>query len=152
MAGEIGLYDVGYIASLTNVTQPTYTGTPPVYASGGIPQFVAVVEDTSTGLVMDCKIAGTGALILGIALDGPATGPGQSLRVRKFGRSKAQASGAVSAGDIVYVANASGQLGTAPAAGATNVYAVGKAVTPATQVGDLIEVELIPGLTTQVNA
>jgi hypothetical protein len=151
MAGEINLLDESFIAS-TNVTALTFTGNPPVYTSGGIPQFTAVVEDTGTGNILDVLLAGTGALILGIAQDGPATGPGQSLKVRRLGRSKAQASGAVTYGAIVYVANASGQLGVAPAAGATNVYAVGKAMTPATAAGDLFEVELMPGLTTQVNA
>jgi len=151
MAGEVSLFDIACQAS-PNVTALTFTGNPPVYTSGGIPQFVAVIEDTTTGNINDVKVATTGQLALGIAQDGPATGPGQSLRVRELGISKAQAAGAVAYGDIVYVANSSGQLGTAPAAGATNVFAVGKARTPATQAGDLFEVLLMPGLTTQVNA
>jgi hypothetical protein len=151
MAFETNVFDFPMEAS-ANVSAVTYTGNPPVYSSGGIPQFSAVMVDTTTGNVNDVILATTGKLILGIAQDGPATGPGQSIRLRQLGISKAIASGAVSYGDMVYVANSSGQLGTAPAAGATDSFCVGIALTAATAVGDTFSVLLVPGLATNVNA
>ena len=151
MAFETNVFDFPMEAS-ANVSPVTYSGSPPVYSGGGIPQFSAVMVDTTTGNVNDVILATTGKLALGIVQDGPASGPGQSVRVRQLGISKAIASGAVSYGDMLYVANTSGQLGTAPAAGVSDSFCVGIALTAATAAGDTISVLMVPGLATNVNA
>lgn len=145
--------DLPYQAS-SNVTALTYSGNPPVYASGGIPQYAVVSPDTGTGNESDVILAANGAgnIFIGIAQDGPATGPGESLRVRVSGVSKAIASAAITVGQLVTVANSSGQLGPAPAAGATSSFIVGRAETPATEVGDLFSVLLMIGASTQVSS
>lgn len=141
MAYEVNGIDMSYVAS-TNVTALTYTGNPPVYSSGGIPQFTVVTQDLSDGT----NGAVTGAtsntvLPIGIAQDGPAVTAGQSVRVRVSGYSKAIAGAAITYGALLKC-NGSGQVVTASALGATNEYIIGQAETAATASGDVITVRL----------
>lgn len=150
MAYETQLFDEPCQAS-ANVTAVTYSGNPPVYASGGIPQFYAVVDDTGTGNESDVKLAGANVAIRGIAQDGPAVGPAQEVRVRALGISKMIAGGAITVGQLIQT-NASGQ-GVAAAAGtATNLPVIGVARTAATQAGDTFSVFLTPGAASIVTA
>ncbi len=136
----------------TNVSALTYTGNPPVYSSGGIPQYYVVIPDTVDGTNEAVTLAANANVIpLGIAQDGPAVGPGQAVRIRALGVTKAIAGGAITFGQAVS-ANASGQVVAAAAAGATNTYIVGIALTPAAQAGDVISVLLTPGATVQVTS
>jgi len=151
MAVELYGIDVPRIAS-SNVSGLTYSGNPPVYSSGGVPQYYIVIPDTSDGTNFAVTLAANANVIpAGVAQDGPATGTGQSMRVRVMGESKVVAGGAISYGAQVS-ANASGQAVTAAAAGATDTYVLGIAQTAATQAGDVITVLLTIGATTQVNA
>ena len=115
------------------------------YLSGGIPQGVAVIPDTVDGNPESVTIAGTGAYIMGIADTPPASGTGASVDVVQSGIMRCQASAAITYGQTLYVANASGQLGPIPADGATSVYVVGIALEAAAQAGDLITVLLAIG-------
>lgn len=133
--------DLSFQAAGT-VTALTYSGNPPVYSSGGIPQFTCVKADASGAKPWDVIGASTGDKILGIAQDAPATGPNQSVRVRTEGISKVLAGAAISVGDIVYVGDSSGRVKTVPADGATSVYIVGVALTAATALGDIVSVLL----------
>lgn len=161
MATQNAIFDAPYVAS-SNVSALVFTGNPPTYSSGGIGQFCAVTYDTATGNPRDVKLAGTNTtFVVGInqsstALPGPSgiggIGPGDSAEVRVIGISKAQASAAITVGAAVAVANASGQLGPAPALGATSVFVVGYAQTAASAAGDIFEVLLTPGATAIVNA
>lgn len=161
MATQNAIFDSPYQAS-TNVSAITYTGNPATYSSGGIGQFCCVTYDTATGNPHDIKLCGSNATFcVGInqsstVLPGAAgigaIGPGDAAEVRVAGVSKAQASAAITVGQAVAVANASGQLGPAPALGATSVFIVGYAQTAASNAGDIFEVLLTPGATAIVNA
>lgn len=152
MAGQLLQGLQSFIAS-SNVTSLTYTGNPPVYSSGGIPQFSVVVDDSAnTGKPLDVKLGTSDTVIpLGIAQNGPAVTSGDAVQVATRGRSKCVAAAAITVGQFV-VCTTGGQVTPAPAAGATNVYLVGMAITAASAQGDLVEVELMLGATTQVNA
>lgn len=115
------------------------------YLSGGVQQGVAVVPDTVDGNPLSVTLPAVGALALGIADTPPAIGPGDSVDVVSVGLMRCQAAGAITYGQILYVANASGQLGPIPADGATSVYIVGIALEAAAQAGDLITVQLLLG-------
>jgi len=138
---EQNFNDEPYIGS-TNVTVLSWTGNPPVYNSGGIPQYSVVTQDTGTGNVGDVIVAtSTTVMPIGISQDGPAIGPGNSVRVRTDGISKAIAGAAISV-DALLMVNGSGQVVTATAAGASNFFTIGKALTAATQAGDIVSVRL----------
>lgn len=159
MATQNRLFTLPFVAS-SNVSAITLTGNPPVYSSGGLVQFTAVILDTATGNNRDIKGATTAnAPILGILQNTTvAAGSNQSgaitagdgADVMIYGVSKMVASGAISNGALISV-NGSGQATTAAAAGATDTYVIGIALTAATEANNLIEVLLMP-LTTQVNA
>ena len=151
MAWETGVIggDIPRRAS-SNVTSLTWTGNPPSYSSGGIPQYRVVTPDTGTGITGDVIVATSNTVLpLGIAQDGPATGPGQSVRVRTLGESKVQAGGAINVGDLVMVTTG-GKVIAATAAGATSFFIIGKASSPATADGDVITVQLMIGATQYV--
>lgn len=139
-----------------NVTAVTYSADQYgnlTYSSGGIRQFQVVMLDTATGKPGDIKVASTaaGTLPLGVLQDYPALGPNAPANVQVSGISKVRAGAAVSVGDLVYVVDTSGRVGTAPAPAATNSYIVGRAITAATEADDILSVELLLGATTQVN-
>ena len=160
MATSNRLFTLPFVAS-SNVTAVTLSGNPPTYSSGGIPQFTAVVVDTATGNARDIKGATVNtAPILGVVQNSTypagnsqsgAIGPGDSADVMVYGVTKMVAAGAISVNALVSV-NGSGQATTAPAAGVSQVYIIGIALTAATEANDLIEVLLLPGAATQVNA
>lgn len=149
---EMNFNDESYRAS-SNVSVLTWTGNPPVYASGGIQQYTVVTFDTTTGFAGDVKAASvTTVMPLGVAQDGPSVGPGQSVRIRTDGISKVIAGGVVNYGDLVMV-NASGQVVTATATAATNFFTIGQCVSTTTaQAGDVVSVRLRIGSTQYVNA
>lgn len=145
-----------YVTS-SNVTTVTYSADAfgnLTYSSGGIRQFQVVALDAATGNPLDIKVASTaaGLLPIGVLQDYPALGPGVPANVQVNGQSKVRASGVVSVGDLVYVADTSGRCTTAPAAGASQSYIVGRALTAATQADDIFTVELLIGAATNVNA
>lgn len=160
MATSNRLFTLPFVAS-SNVTAVTLTGNPPAYSSGGIPQFTAVVQDTATGNNRDVKGATVNtAPILGVLQNSTypagnsqagAIGPADGADVMVYGVTKMVAGAAITSGALVSV-NGSGQAVTAPAAGVSQVYAVGIALSAATAANDLVEVLLLPGLATQVNA
>lgn len=150
MAYETNLLDEPCEAS-SNVATVTYSGNPPVYASGGIPQFYAVVDDTGTANESDVKVAGANAAIRGIAQDGPAVGPGGAVRVRSLGISKMVAGAAIAYGALIQT-DSSGRGVTAAAGTATNLPVIGVARSAATQAGDLFSIFLMPGAASLVTA
>jgi hypothetical protein len=131
-------------------------------ASAGIPQFAAVKLDAS-GNVGDCILAATstdptvgfnqdmGGAITTLAGAPPVCTSGQSIRVRFNGITKANASAAISLGDLLMVTT-SGQVATATAPAATSIHIVGQAMEAATEAGDIITVLLFPLGSSIVNA
>ena len=129
-----------------------------------ISQYAAVAVDPAGNTGDVIYASGTNAFALGIVQDpggppaigtpAPANTPGQSVRVRMFGISKAIAAGAITVGAAVAVSGTTGQLGsvTFPGTGATDTFVVGFALSAATAAGDLFSVLLVPGLMTQVTA
>ena len=132
----------------------------------GINQYRAVVFDTAGGSgPFDVILAASTSLpIVGVNQDegdqlaiGSTTPPtvqaGESLRVRFVGMTKAEAGGAITAGQFCQV-NGSGQFvgitSLNPAATATNTYVAGQALTPATGTGDYFTLLLWPGLGTLI--
>jgi hypothetical protein len=142
--GENAEYETRMASS--NVSALSFTssdGATIVYSSGGIAQFTAVVEDTSSGGINDVTTpAAAGAKAVGIAQDAPAVGPGQPVRVCTRGVCKAVAGAAIAVGDSVYIGGTNGYLITMPTS-ATN-FSVGRALTPATASGDIFSVEVRP--------
>lgn len=135
----------------------------PNVGGGGLAQYTAVILDSAAAF-MDCiQATATSTPILGINQDEgdqltvnsttpPTVQAGDSMRVRVSGISKAIAGGAITVGQYVAV-NGSGQLVAATmAAGATNSFIVGQALTAATGAGDVFSVLLLPGAATQVSA
>ncbi|HET8909714.1 MAG TPA: capsid cement protein, partial [Ktedonobacterales bacterium] len=125
----------------TNVTTVTYSADQYgvlTYSSGGIRQYEVVVLDTATGKPGDIKVASTaaGTLPLGVLQDFPALGPNTAANVQVSGVSKVRAASAITVGDLVYVSDTAGRVGTAPAAGVSQSYIVGRALTAATQADD----------------
>lgn len=127
-----------------------------------ISQYAAVTGDTAgspgdaiypaaAGFAVGVSQSVGGPPVVGGSATSPST-PGQSLQVRVIGITKALAAAAITQYQMVSVSGAVGQFGPAAAAGATNSYIVGMALTPATQAGDLFTLLLFPGTTTIVNA
>ncbi len=121
------------------------------YSSGGI-QYGTCVKLNASGKIGDVLICTTADHAFGVAITDPAAGPSASVRVARLGIVKCRAGAAVSLGDLVYVADSSGRVGTAPAAGASQSYIVGTAMEAATQAEDLISVALSVDAATNVNA
>lgn len=122
------------------------------YSSGGI-QFGTCVKLDTTGKMLDvvaCSAAGDHAF--GIALEDPAAGPSEAVQVQRLGVAKVRAGGAIALGDLVYVTDTSGRVGTAPAPGVSQKYIVGVALEAAAQAEDLISVALAVDAATNVNA
>lgn len=160
MATSNRLFTLPMVAS-SNVTAVTLTGNPPAYSSGGLVQFTAVVLDTATGNTRDIKGATVNtAPVLGVLQNSTfpagnsqagAIGPGDGADIMVYGVTKMVAGAAVSNGALVSV-DGSGRAVTAAAAGVSQTYIVGLALTAAAAANDLIEVLLLPAAATQVNA
>lgn len=143
MALELRGTVIGCQAS-TNVSAVTWTGTPPVYSSGGINQYAVVVLDTSDTTFEAVTLpAGSAAKAFGVSLSSPV-GPGESVEVMTDGIAKCRAASAISKGDTVMVADTNGQIATATAATAN--FVVGIALEPATAAGQIITVLLDPSM------
>lgn len=152
MATQSFTESLPFVAS-SNVTALTYSGNPPVYSSGGIPQYSVVVDDSAnTSKPRDIKIGANATTIpLGIAQNAPAVTAGDAVQVVTKGVSKCVAAAAITTGQLV-VCTSAGQVTPAAAVGATNQYLIGMALTAATAQGDLVEVDLMIGSTQYVNA
>lgn len=149
------------MAGSINFLDETYNVSP--NAGAGIAQFAAVVLDSAGSYGDVMYPSGSGAFALGVVQDAgsfptvggssaPVNTSGQAVRVRRLGTTKMIAAGAIAINSAVAISGTSGQVGqvTFPGTGATDSYVIGFARTPATAAGDLVEVELTPGLMTQV--
>lgn len=135
-------------------------------ASSNIKQYTAVKLDTGSGGA-DTDVVPAAAntdTVVGINQDvgGPTTTlggagadvtPGQSMRVRSFGVSRARvtASGCTR-GDLLVVGDSAGRLQTAPALAATTVHIVGIALQTAANLDDVVPVLLTPYASSLANA
>lgn len=148
-----GPYDEDTYIVSSNASAITWSGNPPTYSSGGIQYGVFVKLDTSASVreVIICT-SGAGVFPLGVALDYPAKAPGDTIQVQTQGVARCLCNGAVSIGDLLYVADSSGRVGTAPAAGASDYFIVGQAETATTETADYVQVRLRIGAATNVNA
>ena len=73
----------------------------------------------------------------------PASGLGRNIRTRMFGISRVVASGAITRGALVNIANANGQIKAVSESG-TMINVVGVAIDAATNPGDVIRVLVMP--------
>jgi len=147
MAWELNLgADLAMRAS-ANVSALSYTGNPPVYSSGGIAQYTAVTQDTSTKLPMDVIAATSTSLpIYGILQNrsipqsGPgAIGPGESAQVRWLGVTKLMAGSALDPGTLLMNdGSGRGILAT------TGLRTFGLNLSAATAAGDEVSLLLVP--------
>lgn len=149
--------DLPYRAS-SNVSAPVFTGNPPVYSSGGLPQYRVVTYDLATGNQSDVILASsTTVMPIGISQSGgpiPGVGvsaAGNSIQVRTQGVSKVEAGAAIAMGALL-MTDSTGRVVTATAPAATNIFLIGQAESTATGAGDLVSVRLMIGATQQVNA
>lgn len=153
MASGNVVFDAPFVGS-SNVTSLSYNvdaNGALSYSSGGIPQYYAVVPDTSSGNSRDITLPdGNNTVpILGVLQDGPAITAGQSGQVRVMGITKAVAHAAITYGQLV-ITHSDGTFKPAAAAGATNTFVAGVALTAATEIGDIFELLLLPGATQYV--
>lgn len=74
----------------------------------------------------------------------PPAANGRAISMRVWGKTRAIAASAISAGDRVNIADSQGRLKTINEVAGTLVYEVGKALTPATQAGDVFMVLALP--------
>ena len=148
MAWEAVVLDLPFKAS-ANVSAITLTGNPPVYSSGGIPQYRAVLADTSTNLPGDIILSTSAATTppIGILQNRslPQSGPGviatlESAQVRVLGVSKVTAAAALNPGVLV-MSDSTGQAATAT----TTNYYFGMTLSVASAQGDMISVLLMSG-------
>lgn len=151
MAYRTNIAALDAIAS-SNVSSITWTGNPPVYSSGGIPDAVVVTLDASDAIGdLAVKVAGTTDIPLGVAyLDRPAVTAGQPIAVQYVGVARLKAHAAISVGDQVVVGAADGTISTATTGAATSQALVGRALQAAAEAGDYISVQLTIGGTTVV--
>jgi hypothetical protein len=74
----------------------------------------------------------------------PASGLGRNIRTRLFGISRAVASGAITRGAYVNIANAQGQIKAVSESVGTYINVVGIAIDSAVNAGDVIRVLVMP--------
>jgi hypothetical protein len=74
----------------------------------------------------------------------PSSGLGRNIRTRIFGISRVVASGAISRGAYVNIANAQGQVKAVSEAVGTYINVVGIAIDAAVNAGDVIRVLVLP--------
>jgi hypothetical protein len=128
------------MAGATYVLDKTYK----IVTSGGVGKYLAVAPGSNDG---ECALpSGANVYALGITQESQ-TNQNENVAVRKYGISRAYASGTVTRGDYVEVANAAGalrkaDLSTVPAS-ATLHQVLGIAETSATD-GDIFFVFLSP--------
>ncbi|MNY46286.1 hypothetical protein D3C86_1814530 [compost metagenome] len=116
--------------------------------AGGVAENVVVVQDTNP---YEAKLPGAAnaGKIVGVTIE-KTTETGRSGAVRMGGLVPIKAASAITAGDLVNVADTQGRVKTvSETAGATDtlVNVVGKAVTTVANANELVMVYLTPGVT-----
>jgi len=124
-----------------------------VYADGcGVPSgangpFLGIAQESILPDAMADYSSGQYTLVSGTAWPAnsiPSSGLGRNIRTRMFGISRAVASGAISRGVYVNIANAQGQIKTVSEASGTMINVVGAALDAAANAGDMIRVLVMP--------
>jgi hypothetical protein len=115
--------------------------------SGANGQFLGVAQES---ILPDLALDYTGGLynlVSGTAWPTgviPTSGLGRNIRTRLFGISRVVASGAITRGAYVNIANAQGQIKAVSESSGTTINAVGVALDAAANAGDVIRVLVMP--------
>jgi hypothetical protein len=115
--------------------------------SGANGQFLGVAQESILPDAMADYSGGQYTLTSGTAWPSsaiPASGLGRNIRTRIFGVSRVVASGAISRGAYVNIANANGQIKTVSESTGTMINVVGLAIDAAVNAGDVIRVFVMP--------
>jgi hypothetical protein len=115
--------------------------------SGANGQFLGVAQESILPDAMADYSGGQYTLVSGTAWPTgtiPPTGLGRNIRTRMFGISRLVASGAITRGVYVNIANAQGQIKTVSEATGTMINVVGIAIDAAANAGDVIRVLVMP--------
>jgi len=115
--------------------------------SGANGQFLGVAQESILPDATADYSGGAYTLVSGTAWPTgaiPASGLGRNIRTRMFGISRVVASGAITRGAYVNIANAQGQIKAVSESSGTTINAVGVALDAATNAGDVIRVLVMP--------
>ena len=115
--------------------------------SGANGQFLGVAQESILPDAMADYSGGQYTLVSGTAWPAgaiPASGLGRNIRTRMFGISRVVASGAITRGAYVNIANAQGQIKAVSEAVGTMINVVGIAIDAAVNAGDVIRVLVMP--------
>ena len=115
--------------------------------SGANGQFLGVAQESILPDAMADYSCGQYTLVSGTAWPAgaiPASGLGRNIRTRSFGISRVVASGGITRGQYVNIANAQGQIKAVSEAVGTMINVVGIAIDTAVNPGDVIRVLVIP--------
>ena len=115
--------------------------------SGANGQFLGVAQESILPDAMADYSGGQYTLVSGTAWPTgaiPASGLGRNIRTRMFGISRIVASGAITRGAYVNIANAQGQIKAVSEAVGTMINVVGIAIDAAVNAGDVIRVLVMP--------
>ena len=115
--------------------------------SGANGQFLGVAQESILPDAMADYSGGQYTLVSGTAWPSgaiPASGLGRNIRTRIFGISRLVASGAISRGAYVNIANVQGQIKPVNEAVGTYINVVGMALDAAVNAGDVIRVLVMP--------
>lgn len=115
--------------------------------SGANGQFLGVAQESILPDAMADYSGGQYTLVSGTAWPTgaiPATGLGRNIRTRMLGISRVVASGAITRGAYVNVANAQGQIKAVSESVGTYINVVGIAIDSAANSGDVIRVLVMP--------
>jgi len=114
--------------------------------SGANGQFLGVAQESILPDAMADYSGGQYTLTSGTSWPSgaiPTSGLGRNIRTRMFGISRVVASGAITRGALVNIANANGQIKAVSESG-TMINVVGVAIDAATNPGDVIRVLVMP--------
>jgi hypothetical protein len=115
--------------------------------SGANGQFLGVAQESILPDAMADYSSGQYTLVSGTAWPAnsiPASGLGRNIRTRLLGISRVVASGAISRGAYVNIANAQGQIKAVSEATGTMINVVGVAIDAAANPGDVIRILVMP--------
>jgi hypothetical protein len=115
--------------------------------SGANGAFLGVAQESILPDAMADYSGGVYTLVSGTAWPTgaiPASGLGRNIRTRMFGISRVVASGAITRGAYVNIANANGQIKAVSESVGTYVNVVGIAIDSAVNAGDVIRVLVMP--------
>jgi len=115
--------------------------------SGANAQFLGIAQESILPDAMADYSGGVYTLASGTAWPTgsiPSSGLGRNIRTRQFGISRVVASGAITRGAYVNIANAQGHIKAVNESEGTLVYVVGVALDAAVNAGDVIRVLVIP--------